>query len=607
MNWSVTTTPANYLKVYAVGNIPSGKTNSDGTGSQVRFQLNQNISESGLTFADSDTIQATVVGSQTNFPSTLVNQTFTVNIKKNNAPTIGNFSANPVLNTNEATNNTILGTHTLSDTEGDIIENNVVTINNSNLTATNNSSQVQIKANGNLAAGNYTYTITMYDEHNFRQSTKTHTITIAQANPGTFTGGTSFYVIDTALSGDPIYTATGFAGGSSNGSQGDLGVNYTYSEGNPSVQSFEVNNSDIAITSPGGLLTINTQISGTASPNAGDVITCGVTSSDQYNNNQFHDITVTVFANDAPNIINYSEESITTEDTTATGVTLATFEITDNEFDHPYSASVTGTDADKIELISTDSPNNTTYAIRNIVSLPPNTTRPGQGKSLDFTLQAMDSHGLTGTLNENITIPDAAPQIYAYTYDDPNDASAEFLALALLGREIDGDGVPTGVITSGSVLGHFISGSLGDVSFSTLADTSGNNNKAIAATCTRRRNSQFSNLKSTNASNGLRQLNSIDLGTHGQARSMFLFPSSSTVSNKPSDLIPIQEGKGNYVGYIKDKVTNQEYGGTYYCKYFDLKPGISINGYSRWGIMVNAVPLALNHYQYMVGDGEDFV
>ena len=49
MNWSVTTTPANYLKVYTVNNIPSGKTNSDGTGSQVRFQLNQNISGSGLT------------------------------------------------------------------------------------------------------------------------------------------------------------------------------------------------------------------------------------------------------------------------------------------------------------------------------------------------------------------------------------------------------------------------------------------------------------------------------------------------------------------------------------------------------------------------------
>lgn len=88
-NFTVTTVPEGYLKI-----------NGDGTGSTAQFQLNQNISESGLTFSDNDTIEATVIASQTNFNSSQVTKNFTLNIKQNNAPTIGSLSEGSLLNTN---------------------------------------------------------------------------------------------------------------------------------------------------------------------------------------------------------------------------------------------------------------------------------------------------------------------------------------------------------------------------------------------------------------------------------------------------------------------------------------------------------------------------
>ena len=81
---------------------------------------------------------------------------------------------------------------------------------------------------------------------------------------------------------------------------------------------------------------------------------------------------------------------------------------------------------------------------------------------------------------------------------------------------------------------------------------------------------------------------------------MFLFPSSSTVSNKPSETVAIKAGNGNYRAYVKDTASNTEYDATYFCKYFDLKDGVSINGYSRWGIIAAASRLNVNVKYFMV-------
>ena len=85
MNWEVTTVPAGILKVNC-GQNTSGGSNS-GTGSNVRFRLDGNLSGSStqinnnVTFDGNNTVEVTLVGSQTSFNSTQVTKNFTLNIQ----------------------------------------------------------------------------------------------------------------------------------------------------------------------------------------------------------------------------------------------------------------------------------------------------------------------------------------------------------------------------------------------------------------------------------------------------------------------------------------------------------------------------------------------
>ena len=77
--------------------------------------------------------------------------------------------------------------------------------------------------------------------------------------------------------------------------------------------------------------------------------------------------------------------------------------------------------------------------------------------------------------------------------------------------------------------------------------------------------------------------------------------------NVSAEEFDIKEGSPEYRVYIKRVDNNEELGAVLFVKYFDLKPGISINGYSRWGILAHSANLSTNNYWYMVGTNESNV
>ena len=194
-------------------------------------------------------------------------------------------------------------------------------------------------------------------------------ITITQAGTGTFSGGTQFFIVDTAADGDQIHTLTGYTNGNDNGSQGDINVSYVSSEGSPSLASFASNNNQIDISST-GLLTIGTTISGSGAPNVGDDIISTITATDNYGNEGTQAITVTVFANDPPSNTSYNTATYSSNAVAPVSIdtTLAHVLFDDDEHDHPYSASISGTDKDKLYL-ATLNPNSSSCLL-NLSNIP---------------------------------------------------------------------------------------------------------------------------------------------------------------------------------------------------------------------------------------------
>ena len=599
MNWEINTVPPGYIK------------STSDTASFIQFQVDTKISESGLTFDNNSTIKLEITGSKTSFNSTKIFKETLIQIAKNNAPIIGEAVENSVLNTNEATSNTTLCTHTLSDPESDTIPTNIVTVPSSSnqLSITNNGSSIIVKAANNLSAGTYGYTASISDNHNFRTSSISHSIVITQAGNGSFSGGSQFHIVETGLTNDIIHNTTGFTNGTENGGQAGLTITYDSSEGNPTLSTMVSSDNRIAIEIIGntGALRLNQDISG-SSTQAGDSFTSTITYTDNYGNSDTENIQINIFANDPPITSSYTEQSsnLFTNITSNINQHLVTFTIDDDEHDFAYSASISGTDSDKLSLIPQNI-NSSSYNIVNSTAINPNTTNPGTGESLSFNITVFDTHGLSSTTSHTLNIADAVPTIYAYTYDDlnitPNGKGQVF-------KNLGQDVIDSNLIHSGSVLGHFLSGSLGSSSFTTLADSSipTSNNFMNSATCTRRSTVNITDLKSTTSTNGLASLGNINLGDFGEARTLILFPSTSLLSNKPEEGFniistnptPFEEGKEEFRSYYKKVADGQELNTSFFVKYFNLSSSISINGYSRWGIIAAASRLNVNVKYFMV-------
>ena len=210
--------------------------------------------------------------------------------------TFTNQTAN--FNTNLATNNTNLVSVSLTDT----VDNSPYTLvlsgtNASSFTAvpTNaESSSWEIRANGDLTAGTYSYNVVVGDSTNAERTYSGRSITIAQATAGTLSTTGTLYIIESATSG-PIYlSSTGRIG-----TQGGVIVSYSPNYGSQVAANFSSTNSLISVNSTTGVLSVGSSISGSGNL-SGDTITSTISWEDQYGNTDSDTISVNVTTNFAP-------------------------------------------------------------------------------------------------------------------------------------------------------------------------------------------------------------------------------------------------------------------------------------------------------------------
>jgi len=242
--------------------------------------------------------------------------------------TFTNQTAN--FNTNLATNNTNLVSVSLTDT----VDNSPYTLvlsgtNASSLSAvpTNSeSSSWEIRANGNLTAGTYSYDVTVGDSTNAERTYSGRSITIAQADTGTLSTNGTLYIIESAVSGVITLSSSGIPG-----STGGVSVTYSPNYGSQSATNFSSSNPLISVNSTNGQLSLGSPISGSGNL-AGSTITSTISYEDQYGNQGSGDISVNVTENTAPNV---SQTLVTNNNTNqATGSSqVLRLTITDTEGD----------------------------------------------------------------------------------------------------------------------------------------------------------------------------------------------------------------------------------------------------------------------------------
>ena len=283
--------------------------------------IKRNISESNFNQDGNDGRNAIIkVSYQDQYGNIGESSNIPINPVDNLAPVISN-EVNSTSNYFDyiATNNTLLKQYDISDHEEDNIPNNIA-ITSSNTTngliVENNATNLYIKANQSLSVGTYHFTASINDIHSFRTSSVSGTINIAGNTEGTLTANTStthngnggsnkfkFFIEEDGRNNNIIHTTIGELNGTGIGTQADLGVNYGST--GLAIQAFSISSPqvDIDITSPGGLLTLGENVSGSFTPtqisNGTAIITASISFTDDSpsNNQNSENIYIQVFPN----------------------------------------------------------------------------------------------------------------------------------------------------------------------------------------------------------------------------------------------------------------------------------------------------------------------
>jgi len=188
------------------------------------------------------------------------------------------------------------------------------------------SSSWEIRANGNLTAGTYSYDVTVGDSTNATRIYSGRSIVINQADNGTLSTNGTLYIIESATSGLITLSSSGRPG-----SAGSLSATYSPNYGSQSATNFTSSNPLISVNSTTGQLSVGSPISGSGNV-SGDTISSNITFEDQYGNVGSGSISVNVTTNNAPNV---STTLVTNNNTNqATGSSqIVRLTITDTEGD----------------------------------------------------------------------------------------------------------------------------------------------------------------------------------------------------------------------------------------------------------------------------------
>ena len=423
-----------FIAVDNSGNLSVG-TSISGSGNTTGGTLNSNI-----TFTD----DYGNVGSGS----------ISVNITTNNAPDITFTNTSGNLNTNLARSGSTLTTLTFSDTESDTIQyDDFVGAESAGLNFKRSGTSFLVQPTGSLAAGSYTISGSITDNHGFSTNTEAHSFTIAAADTGTLAGDTAIYIIESALSGSVFRDATGY----NNGNAAQISVGYSPSYGSPAATNFSSSNNAIVVDSSGNL-TLAVTLSGSATQ-SGDTFNTTITYNDQYGNAGSGTVTATVFGNQSP-VANFTAESNMETSTTVSGSSVGTLTVSDTESDTPFEILVGGTDGAKFLPNGTSSP----FTIRPTGSLAAGTYY------IDITVT--DDYGETVTLsNESFVITQSLDygQVYVYLSPYGSDAGLTNNYLAVMGAStVNSDTPPEVTAYTANTSSPFYKLKSGDVGSSTI-------------------------------------------------------------------------------------------------------------------------------------------
>ena len=482
-----------------------------------------------------------------------------INVTTNDPPDITFSDTSGNQNTNLGRSGSTLVTLTFSDTESDTIDYDGVSFTNLNsqLNTFRAGTSHVVQAKNNLSASTYGITASVDDEHSFSTNTETDSFTIAAASIGTLGTNGTFYAIESAVSGADVVTNSN----GRTGTQGDLSVSYSPSYGSPAVASFTSSNSQIAVTNAGALtLDFNLSGSGTGS---GDSITSNITFRDQYDNIGSGSISINVTENAAPTVVSFSNIVGNLTASISAGTDLVSMSISDTESNTPYSASLSGSDSNKLRFQYNNADSSSAF-------IEASTTL--SAGTYNYDVKVTDSFGKsTNYTGRTFTVATQPYLVYAYGYSGGSPAS-EAAAFGTLG-DTGGDGVG---VTSGSVIAMFESGALGNT-FSP---------SYVGGTATLLASASLTTLSNTSGTGtGIASLGYLDFSSTAQI-ALILFPSSSQVGDKPNSMyngaIPYGSGTAKqYSFYAKDIAIEGVSGTKEY--YFDLEN--SHLGHSNWGMI----------------------
>jgi len=357
-------------------------------------------------------------------------------VADNLAPTINNQTLSGV--TESASSGTSAGTVTVNDVEGDVTTivrfallglsldgtpiatgsysgssfsdptENPFQINSSTGEVTLKSS---VYLNSDIINA-YTYSVGAID--NFNSSTGSGIITIPiadDANPSLNTNGTlpplyrTFYAIESAVSGNLVYTSGSGYSGTQTAFSSNQSVTWTVS----SSGLFSVNTS--------GQLSLNSNIS--ESYSSGSTLAGSITASNSFGTTTQTTFIVKVTTNVAPTLtINAVTTNLTSSNSTS-GSNILTITASDSQaVDTITSVSIYGGDSDKFNLIETTTPPAST---RRFLVQPTASLSTG---SYNITSSTIDSYGKTATSSISFDIVESAVQPSVYVYASSYGASA---------------------------------------------------------------------------------------------------------------------------------------------------------------------------------------
>ena len=282
-----------------------------------------------------------------------------ISIVDNATPTVNNQSLSAI--NENSSNGTVVGSISANDTEGDTItfvNFNLykLELDNANVSSgsyggtsqltdphenpfqMNSSGQVTRKTgvfiNSDLI-NEYQYTVEVRDSYNNNSNPAIITIPITDDTPATLTDNfTNLFIKESEVSGSTIKT-TNYGSTTADFDSNQAG---TFSSSNPAI----------AINSSGNL-SMNVDLSGSVTQ-SGETIDSTITFTNGFSTTTTQAISVTVVPNSHPSASFTLQNSNLNTNLATTNTNLVSVSITDTESDTPFSASLSGTDAAKLNI-----------------------------------------------------------------------------------------------------------------------------------------------------------------------------------------------------------------------------------------------------------------